>query len=230
MNGTNVGTGAIIGPQFVLTCAHNCFETATRKQFERISFTPAQLFCWPRQHYRAKAVYYHDKFTKSDLRAYGRNNDYFYLYDFAVIELDTADNLEELYGSIGYDFDWLPQKQTPIFRKDALLVGYPIKAQGIFLTRYMGDLLVDDKVIRHRMPTLGGTSGAPILELEDGEFMLRGIHSADASKLGIPHRTAMLVGQPMFEAIQQWLIPALLSYDFSSITTNRQNSRSDCRG
>jgi hypothetical protein len=45
-----------------------------------------------------------------------------------VIELDTADNLEELYGSIGYDFDWLPQKQTPIFRKDALLVGYPIKA------------------------------------------------------------------------------------------------------
>lgn len=58
----------------------------------------------------------------------------------------------------------------------------------------MGDLLVDDKVIRHRMPTLGGTSGAPILELEDGEFMLRGIHSADASKLGIPHRTAMLVG------------------------------------
>lgn len=56
-----------------------------------------------------------------------RTNDYFFLYDFAVLEIDTKDNLEQLYGSIGYDFNWLTQKQRPIFRKNALLIGYPIK-------------------------------------------------------------------------------------------------------
>jgi V8-like Glu-specific endopeptidase len=28
------------------------------------------------------------------------------LYDYAVLVLDTEDNLEEYFGSFGYDFDW----------------------------------------------------------------------------------------------------------------------------
>lgn len=155
------------------------------------------------------------------MKANKRENDYFYLYDFAVIQLDTTDNLEEIYGSIGYDFSWIEQKERPILRKEAFLIGYPID-KNIVLTQYSGAFLVDDKVIRHIMPTLGGTSGSPILELQDGEYIVRGIHNAEATKLGIPHRTAMLLADKMYNCIQNFLNRTLLRYNFDGISTVSQ--------
>lgn len=84
------------------------------------------------------------------------------------------------------------------------------------MTQYCGDFLVDDKVIRHRMQTEAGTSGAPILELVEGEYVIRGIHNADASRLGIPHRTAVLLTERMMKSIQGWLSPRVLTFDFST--------------
>lgn len=72
------------------------------------------------------------------------------------------------------------------------------------------------------MPTLGGTSGSPILELQDGEYIVRGIHNADASKLGISHRTAMLLADKMYNCIQNFLNPTLLSFNFDGISSVNQ--------
>lgn len=52
------------------------------------------------------------------------------------------------------------------------------------------------------MPTLKGSSGSPVLELIDGEYFVRGIHNADASGLGIPHRTAKLMDEKMLNTIK----------------------------
>jgi V8-like Glu-specific endopeptidase len=84
------------------------------------------------------------------------------------------------------------------------------------LKQYSGDFLVDDRVIRHTMPTVSGVSGSPVLELVDGKHFIRGIHTTDASKMEIPHRTAMLIRQKMFDAIEQWLSTGFLTFDFSS--------------
>jgi hypothetical protein len=129
--------------------------------------------------------------------------------------------LEDIYGSIGYDFSWIQQKERPILRKNAFLIGFPIK-EKIVLTLYPGAFLVDDKVIRHIMPTLDGTSGSPILELIDGEYIVRGIHNSDATKLGIPHRTAMLLSEKMHSCIEEWLNPITLSFDFNGKSTINQ--------
>lgn len=76
--------------------------------------------------YRAKKIFYNDKFKECDLKIEGGKNDYFFLYNFAVIELDTSDNLELMYGSIGYDFTWLAGKHPLFFISRAILIGYSI--------------------------------------------------------------------------------------------------------
>lgn len=65
------------------------------------------------------------------------------------------------------------------------------------------------------MQTEAGTSGAPILEFVDGDYIIRGIHNADASRLGIPHRTAVLLSENMLKSIQEWLSPQVLAFNFN---------------
>lgn len=110
MDSQRIGTGVIIGPQLVLTCAHNCFNLSTRTDPKKITFTPAPQFVWPFEKYTVKKAYYHQKFKDCDTSAEDRENDYFYIYDFAVLEIETVDNLEDIYGSVGYDFHWLLHK------------------------------------------------------------------------------------------------------------------------
>ena len=38
---TATGSGALIGGNLVLTCAHNCYDHKTKQKAEKISFYPA---------------------------------------------------------------------------------------------------------------------------------------------------------------------------------------------
>lgn len=97
------GTGFIIGPQLILTCAQCCFDPLSRQEPKSIAFTPAPDFFDLFGKYKVRKAYYPSSFKEGSKQS-------FYLYDFAILELDTTDNLEEIYGSIGYDFDWLSKK------------------------------------------------------------------------------------------------------------------------
>lgn len=37
------GTGCLIGPNIVLTCAHNCFNVPAKKYFSNMEFIPAPI-------------------------------------------------------------------------------------------------------------------------------------------------------------------------------------------
>ena len=57
-----------------------------------------------------------------------------FLFDYAVLELETEENLEEYFGSFGYDFlqaDYQFQKTI----KNMTIVGYPLSKE---LTEYNG--------------------------------------------------------------------------------------------
>lgn len=50
-----------------------------------------------------------------------------------------------------------------------------------------------------------GLSGSPILELVDGEYLLRGIHSVNASKSEVPHMSGVLVDLSMLSSLGELL-------------------------
>lgn len=87
-----MGTGSIVGPQLILTCAHVVINEKTNEVREDISFTPAPLFPMKVGAYKAKRIYYNTKFSDHDL-VRQRNIENFYRYDYAIIELDTNQNL-----------------------------------------------------------------------------------------------------------------------------------------
>ena len=43
INGVIIGTGSLIGPNVVLTCAHNVFQASTKKDHTDIEFLPASI-------------------------------------------------------------------------------------------------------------------------------------------------------------------------------------------
>lgn len=57
-----------------------------------IIFTVAPKFVNLFYQYKVKTINFHKKFTELDISA-NRKNDYFFLYDFAILEIDTEDNL-----------------------------------------------------------------------------------------------------------------------------------------
>lgn len=60
-------------------------------------------------------------------------------------------------------------------------------------------------MIRHVMNTQLGNSGSPILQEIQGDFKVRGVHNANAKKLGVDHMTGILFRQQMVELIKEWL-------------------------
>lgn len=109
------------------------------------------------------------------------------LSDIAIIELETGVNLEEKYGSLGYDFDWLPPNRELIALNKTL---------GNFITHLQGTLIMEGGELRHRARADNLISGSPILQVVDGEYLVRGIH--------INCNQAVFIDISMFEIIQKW--------------------------
>lgn len=87
------GTGCLIGPDQVLTCAHNCFDRLSEKMFDSIEFIPAPIYIHTDRGYRVIEKYVPEQYMKSNYfepDAINQGN----LIDYALLLLDTeGDNL-----------------------------------------------------------------------------------------------------------------------------------------
>ena len=105
------GTGCLIGPKLVLTCAHNCYYARGAKHIFDIEFIPSQIVSQIKDNrlsgrgFKVKKAIFPDNYQKENHFV----NDKFnkgHLYDIALLELETDLNLEEYFGTISYDFEW----------------------------------------------------------------------------------------------------------------------------
>jgi hypothetical protein len=106
-----IGTGCLIGPNVILTCAHNVFQVKTKKYHTGIEFIPAPIARelnsreYAGKGFKVREIIVPEQYRKMD--------DYFldeinrgYFFDIAVLILETELNLEEYFGSFSYNFDW----------------------------------------------------------------------------------------------------------------------------
>lgn len=84
------GTGFLVGPNIVATCAHNCFNTLYGRA-EEIIFYPA-LNEFVGESFKVKKFYYPKEYEKDEA-----DN-----YDFAILEIE--EKIGKKYGTIGLDF------------------------------------------------------------------------------------------------------------------------------
>jgi hypothetical protein len=83
--------------------------------------------------------------------------------DYAVIELDTDVNLEEIYGSLGIDFS------EDLSDREKQIVGYSNRhLRHSHLHCYKGQGHLERGLIKYDMPTSSGMGGSPIIEEKDG--------------------------------------------------------------
>lgn len=110
INGKPTGTAFIIGPKTIVTCASLCVPAEESQPGTALSFTPAEHSAEYSKKYQIRKVHLVQLF-KADQNEPQPQNSRAFLSDFALLVADTDENLEEKYGSLGYDFDWLSEAE-----------------------------------------------------------------------------------------------------------------------
>ena len=114
INGVIIGTGSLIGPNVVLTCAHNVFQAKIKKDHTDIEFLPASIAREMENGYdsgkgfKVKKAIVPIQYREMDCDSNESNEEtnQGLIFDFAVLILETDLNLEEYFGSFSYNFDW----------------------------------------------------------------------------------------------------------------------------
>jgi V8-like Glu-specific endopeptidase len=151
------GTGTIIGRRHVLTCAHNCYSAKNKQPTENLQFFPAYSSSRHGPCYKPKKVHLPPSFQcsledDSSIESTIAN-------DYAVIELDTEDNLEATYGSLGIDFS------EQFSEKEKEIIGFSRKNhRHSHLHCYRGEGHLECGLIKYDMPASSGMSGSAIIE------------------------------------------------------------------
>ena len=116
------GTASLIGPRIVLTAGHNCYPNGLNTSFD-LEFVPAPIYKRNGIGFKVKGKYLPENFKQMFLpREYNKNPGF--LFDYAVLELDTEYNLEECFGSFGYDFLQRQYEYQSTINKISIF-GYP---------------------------------------------------------------------------------------------------------
>jgi V8-like Glu-specific endopeptidase len=163
------GTGTIIGKKYVLTCAHNCYSIKNKKATETLLFYPGYTAQGNGPCYKPKVVHFPHSFQNSLEDDSGIEMTI--ANDYAVLELDTEDNLEAAYGSLGIDFT----EDFSDLEKE--IIGFSKRHhRHINLHCYKGEGHLDSGIIKYNMPASYGMSGAPIIEEREDQFYIIGLH------------------------------------------------------
>lgn len=193
------GSGALIGPNIVLTCAHNVFE-AGKGNAHTISCASGQADYnqTPFGEYKVKRILFPDEYKTSNLT----KNDY------AAIILD---------GSPGDDVGWFgyaAASDTRLRNSKLNLTGYPGDKGGVQLWHHSSHPLeFDEHTMKYTADTFGGNSGGPIYSYykDDPWPIIYGIHTYGATawiengKVIIPeHNGGRRLDFECLEDIAEW--------------------------
>ena len=159
------GTGFLVGPSTVMTCAHNCFDRFFEREFEDIKFSPAA------EHgngssYQVRRMIYGDEYCSSSEKCCP--------YDYALLELEK--DLSEEYGFLGVNLEKHNANDERIE-----IVGYCKEdAKEWRMATASGPCLgTTTEFLKYQVPTSHGQSGSPIL---DSSHRVVGVHIFGSKK------------------------------------------------
>lgn len=140
-------------------------------------------------------------FEMSINREYNQNPGF--LFDYAVLELDTDQNLEEYFGSFGYDF-LQTEYQFQQTISNIAIIGYPNNPQSNRkqLVEYNGSVYVDKYYFLYNMPIIKGVAGAPVYVKDDKDYKIIAIHAKDIDRLIRSYRASLRLRCDMLEDIK----------------------------
>lgn len=133
-------------------------------------------------------------------------------YDYAIIVLNSKENLEEYFGSLSYDFSWQEdtnhKNRMQFFSKEIkelMLMGYtfPVAKEKPIFSEYEFSGISDSNYLLYNVLTGPGSSGSPIVsQTSKGDLIVRAIHARGLKKVlddvqgkgGLKLRSDMLQG------------------------------------
>lgn len=185
------GTGAMIGPNDVLTAGHMLWNS-TYGMAKQIWFTPAlNGDVAPFGTATAKSWYVPESYINSK----GSLN-----YDVGVINLTS---------NVGNSTGWLSVKSTTATQVDGTTVamaGYPADL-GNFKRMYLSSDNVDftsenTMLYNGKMDSYGGMSGSPLFWTNNGEYSVIGVHTFQA--LYVSYNGGTIINSTLYNLIKGW--------------------------
>lgn len=182
-----VGTGTLISPYHVLTCAHNLYQNKHGKYAKKVIFNPARNEEFsPFGNYEFERLDVPDEYISLSPEApvNGIVDDYTrYLYDFGVV------TLKEKVKIATSGFLQLYDARAESLKSDFIdIAGYPGDKPANTMWDARGKLTsFDDSFLFYKISTASGQSGSSLRENfndEDGLERIVGIHVAGSSKIG----------------------------------------------
>ena len=196
------GSGALIGPNVVLTCAHNLYNHDTAEEVTRVTVIPGQaaLNTIPFGKIEVAEIFYPEEFVNSE---HGDIK-----YDYAVLILEEP---------IGHETGWfgfMEAFKSDLLNNDIHITGYPALANVEWGTAkgMMHDAAgfrdLDDGIITHYSDSSPGTSGAALyffgFEGNMDEPLIVGVHSGGEAIGNLYNHGPATSGQ-VFDDIAAWL-------------------------
>ena len=181
------GTGCLIAPRIVLTCAHNLYQRKSKKEATEIKFTPAANKN-KGESYEVADYFYPDQFKtlpKKEIRQ----------YDFAILELE--EDASQAYGYLGLDTG----KMNVRDHEDIEICGYPGDKEDKEMWTANGSVgSINEDFIYYPVPTETGQSGAPIVK-KDGNVV--GVHIGGNNELKV--NFAVRLTKERRKIINKWI-------------------------
>jgi V8-like Glu-specific endopeptidase len=158
-----VGTGILVSPNVVLTCAHNVYYGEKKKEHKEVRFYLKQHGLI-KEYFEVEKHYYPEQFREGDNHAG-------VIFDFALLKLKNRVSGMKKFVPLCTDYHDLELDDKSCLE----IHGYPVNCMveengsqaiyqhGLKAAGRLVEIREEKKAVYHKISSLGGQSGAPIL-------------------------------------------------------------------
>ena len=200
------GSGTLIGPDLVLTVAHNLYgsSSSSSKQYAKITFIPgARDTIAPFGEIGVVKVFVPDEYKSEQLPENSLST-----YDYGILKLDVP--IGNYIGYFGLEAVFKETIKAINLTKNFQLKGYPWdkydeNGKKFGLYGDTGKLTIDLEtgLLRYSMVTYPGQSGSAIFYEQEGKYMVVGVHIGDSKSKDQPG-VGIWITQERFDQIDKW--------------------------